>query len=219
MTNGPMTLLEAISRAGGPATPSPLAALAGAAGAGLGSTMEEAADLRRSFVMRQGQMLPVDFQRLLREGDLSQNIHLLADDFVYLPTLAARDVYVLGAVGQARPVGFAEDMTLVSAVAGAGGTIKDAYLSHVAIVRGSLAEPKVAVVDYKAIVKGQAPDVRLEARDIVYVPFAPYRTLTRYADLILDTFVRTVGANEGARAASGGAVPIGVNVPIGSISP
>ena len=70
----------------------------------------------------------------------------------------------------------------------------------VAIVRGSLTEPKIAVVDYKEIVKGKAPDVLLEPGDIVYVPFSPYRTLVKYADLILKTFVQTVAINEGARA-------------------
>ena len=49
---------------------------------------------------------------------------------------------------------------------------------------------------------GKAPDVRLEPRDIVYVPLSPYRTLERYARMITDTFVRTIAANEGGHAAS-----------------
>lgn len=212
----PMTLLEAISLAGGPATSGAVTAVAGGATmTSLPATVREVADLQRSFVIRQGQLLPVDFQRLLREGDVSQNIYLQPDDFVYLPSEAGRDIHVLGAVGQPRGLNFTEQLTLVSAVARAGGTVKDAYLSHVAIVRGSLTQPKIAVVDYRAIVRGQAPDVRLEPHDIVYVPFAPYRTVTRYLDLIVNTFVRTVGANEGARAVSGGALPVGVNVPLG----
>ena len=72
--------------------------------------------------------------------------------------------------------------------------------SHVAIVRGALSEPKIAVVDFNAILVGRAPDVRIEPRDIVYVPFSPYRTLERYAKLITDTFVRTVAANEAGHA-------------------
>ena len=84
-----------------------------------------------------------------------------------------------------------------------------------AVVRGSLSEPKMAIVDYQDIVRGKAHDVRLEPGDIVYVPQSPYRTLTRYADLILNTFVRTIGINEGARAISRQVSPVGVNVPIG----
>ena len=212
----PMSLLESISLAGGPSTLSPLASLAGGASpASFSGSTEDVADLQRSFVIRNGRVLPVDFYRLLREGDLSQNIYLQADDFVYLPTAAARDVYVLGAVGQPRAVPFGEPLTLISAIANAGGTIKNAYLSHVAIVRGTLTEPQIAIVDFQAIVKGAQPNVLLEPRDIVYVPFTPYRTLARYLDLIVTTFARTVGANEGAHAVVRGAQPVGVNVPIG----
>jgi len=175
----------------------------------------EAADLQRGFVIRQGKMLPVDFNRLLREGDLSQNIYLQPDDFVYLPSATAHDVHVLGAVLSPRAVEFDGQLSLVQTIAEAGGTIKDAYLSHVAIVRGSLTTPSIAIVDYGAIVRGTAPDVLLEPQDIVYVPLTPYHTLSRYADLILQTFVRTVGVNEGARAITNDALPIGVSVGVG----
>ncbi|MBI3192542.1 MAG: SLBB domain-containing protein, partial [Pedosphaera parvula] len=212
----PTSLLEAIGMAKGPTTSTALATQAlGPLGAGLTGSPEEVADLKRSFVMRHGRLLPVDFDQLLRHGDLAQNIYLQPDDFVYLPSLMAREVYVLGAVAQPRPVGFKRHTTLVSTIASAGGTIEDAYLSHVAVVRGSLTAPRIAVVDFKAIIRGRATDVELEPHDIVYVPFAPYRTLTRYADIIVTTFVRTVGINEGARAISRGVVPVGVNVSVG----
>jgi hypothetical protein len=58
--------------------------------------------------------------------------------------------------------------------------------------------------------------VRLEPGDIVYVPYAPQSVLTRYVNLILDTFARTVGVNAGVRAVSGDAPPIGIGV---SVSP
>jgi polysaccharide biosynthesis/export protein len=212
---GPMTLLEAVSLAGGPASASAYATVANISGTSLkGGATDEAADLPRSFVMRQGRLLPVDFDRLLHEGDLSQNIYLQPDDFIYLPSSVNQDVHVLGAVTQPRAVNFVGQLSLAQAIANAGGTIKDAYLSHVAIVRGSFTTPQIAIIDYKAVVHGEAPDVQLEPRDIVYVPFTPYRTLTRYADLILDTFVRTVGVNEGALAVSKSAGPVGVNVQV-----
>lgn len=211
---GPTTLLEAVSRAGGPA-PTPMFAsltLGGAATFSGGS--DEAADLGRAFVIREGRLLPVNFERLLRAGDLSQNIYLEPDDLVYLPSAVSQEVYVLGAVGQPKAVSYTARATLISALAAAGGTINDAYLSHVAIVRGGLSVPQIAIVDYKAIVSGQATDVPLEARDIVYVPLTPYHTLTRYLDLILGTFARTVGVNAGARAVSRGQA-VGISVPVG----
>jgi polysaccharide export outer membrane protein len=100
----------------------------------------------------------------------------------------------------------------VAAIAGAAGPVADAFLSHVAIVRGSLTKPEIAVVDYRAITSGKSSDVLLEPGDIVYVPFVPYRTLERYANLILNTFVSTVAINEGASVVSPNALPVGVSV-------
>ena len=101
------------------------------------------------------------------------------------------DIYVLGAVRTPRAVSRQHD-TLVGAIAEAGGPIKNAFLSQVAIVRGSLDNPKIAIVNYNDIIAGKNSNVRLEPRDIVYVPFSPYRYLTKYLDLILLTFVRAV---------------------------
>jgi protein involved in polysaccharide export with SLBB domain len=212
---GPTTLLEALSEAGGPSSASGVAALSGALGiSSIGST-SEAADLSHSFVIRHGRVLPVDFEKLLREGDLSQNIYLEPDDFVYLPSSGIQVVYVLGAVLQPRAVNFSGQPTLIQTIASAGGTIKDAYISQVAIVRGSLAQPEMALVDYHAVARGQAPDVALQPGDIVYVPFSPYRTPLRYANLILDTFARTMGVNEGAHAITTSGSAVGVNVSLG----
>ncbi len=214
---GPTTLLEAIAEAGGLSPRSALSSLAGPVPISAGNASDEAADLSRAFVIRQGRLLRVDFAKLLREGDLSQNIYLQPDDFVYLPAGNSGTVHVLGAVTQPRAIDSTNQITLVRAVADAGGTIKDAYLSHVAIVRGSLSQPKVAIIDLRAIEGGRSPDILLQPDDIVYVPYTPYRVLTRYVDMILDTFVRTVGVNEGARAISRQAAPVGVNVPVGPL--
>jgi polysaccharide biosynthesis/export protein len=200
---GPMTVIEAISRAGGLFT------------SRFSGTTEELADLNHSFIVRHGEMLPVNFQKLLRAGDTSQNIYLEPDDFIYLPSSLSSQVYVLGAVNGPRPTGYVDNMTVTTAIAKALGARPEARLSHIAIIRGSLSEPKIAVVDLKAILEGRAPDVRLEPRDIVFVPDKPYRTLERYAKLITDTFVRTVAANEGGRAVNADQGTIGVSNTIG----
>lgn len=217
---GPTTLLEAIAEAGGLSPRSAAASLAGpiavSSTGGVNGT-DEAADLSRAFVIRHGQLLHVNFSRLLRDGDLSQNIYLQPDDFIYLPGTTSNTVHVLGAVTRPQAVESMTQLTLAKAVAAAGGTLKDAYLSHVAIIRGSLTSPQVAIVDLNAIEHGRAPDIALDEQDIVYVPFTPYHVLTRYVNMILDTFVRTVGVNEGARAITRQAVPVGINVPVGSL--
>ena len=218
----PMSLLEALAQAGGTAS------------AGNQVTLQDLADLRHSFVMRQGQALPVDFYRLVREGDLSQNVFLQPDDFVYVPSALAQQVYVLGAVRSPRAMPYTDGMTIVSALAGASGATTvdwfipgygnstygpqpDAYLSHIGIVRGSLSEPRMMVVDYGAIIKGKARDVALEPGDIIYVPNTPLSTPKRYLNMIVNTFVTTQAANNGI-AAAGGTASVGVSVPVGTSS-
>ena len=198
----PMTLLEAISVAGGTLTSSE------------SGTTEDLADLPNSFVVRNGERLPVSFDRLLREGDMSQNIYLQPDDFIYFPSSVSRDIYVLGAVRNPKAVP-RQFSTLVAAISDAGGPIENAHLTQVAIVRGSLDSPKIAVLNYNEIITGKIPDVRLEPRDIVYVPFSPYRYITKYLDLILLTFVRAVAINEGSRAVDPNAAPAGVSISVG----
>lgn len=209
MTNS-ITLLEAIAQAGGPLD------LASGRDLSAVGAIDPTADLRHAFVVREGRMLPVDFRRLVVEGDLSQNIYLQPDDFIYFPPLTARNVYVIGAVGLPRAVPYSEGLTMVSAIAAASGTVREAYLSHVAVVRGSLSEPRVAIVDFKNVIRGQTPDVVLQPQDIVYVPYEPYRYLRRYVNLIMDTFVSAVAINEGVGSVTPNASPAGVFIPLGS---
>jgi polysaccharide biosynthesis/export protein len=211
----PTTLLEAISLAGGSLNLSSFRQ-AEAFGAS-----DELADLRRSFVLRHGHLVPVDFQRLLQQGDLSQNIYLQPDDFVYLPAATAKEVYVLGAVTEPRAVPYKQGMTVASAIASAYGTVNGAYLTHVAVVRGSLSHPQIAIVDYKYVIRGLASDLPLESHDIVYVPFSPYRYLTKYAQLVVDTFVSSAAINGGTSLigqppqGSGGIfIPVGSGVQV-----
>jgi polysaccharide biosynthesis/export protein len=95
---GPTTLLEALAMAGGTATaPSSVSEV-------------DLSDLRHSFVMRQGKVLPVNFTSLLREGDMSQNIYLQPDDFVFVPSTLSQEVYVLGSVRTPSTVPFSDPM-------------------------------------------------------------------------------------------------------------
>lgn len=199
-TTSPITLLEAMSLAGGTRR------------AASSTATVELADLRHAFVIRSGQTLPVDFHRLLENGDMSQNIYLKPDDFVYVPSGAQREIYLFGAVRAPRTMPLSEHPTLIAAIAAGGGPLPNAFISQVAIVRGSLTSPEIAIVDYKDIITGKAGDIMLEPHDIVFVPYSPYRALTRYMDSILSTFVNTVAANEGVNAFGGARVGVAVSV-------
>jgi polysaccharide biosynthesis/export protein len=209
----PTTLLEAIASAGGSQS------FAGQRQISEGGPLgEDLADLEHSFVVRNNKMLPVNFEHLLDKGDLSQNIYLQPDDFIYFAPSYAKQVYVLGAVLQPKPVQYVRGMSLMQAIAGAYGTVRDAWLGHVTIVRGSLANPQVAFVNYYDIVKGTTPDVMLAPGDIIYVPLTRYRYLRKYLDVALNTFVSTVAINAGSKITtpSGGKAGNTITIPVGS---
>jgi polysaccharide export outer membrane protein len=176
----------------------PTTLLEALASSGWTSAAEDSTDLARSFVLRDGQMLPVDFERLLKNGDLSQNIYLRPDDFVFVRPSDLPSIYLLGAVNLPNVIPYSRDLSVAKAIILAGGTLKYAQQSRVVIVRGGLNQPKIADVNYKAIVTGKAPDARLQPGDIVYVPFSPFRHLGQLTEDILDQFVRTVAVNEGS---------------------
>lgn len=181
---GPASLLEAISTVGG------IIANPGAANVAV-------ADLQNSFVLRDGRMLPVDFQRLLEGGDLSQNIFLRPDDFVYIRPAGNPSVYVLGAVTSPNILPHSSGLSVASAISLAGGTLPLSHNKQVLVLRGGLTRPKVATVDYSAVIKGEARDVALLPGDIVYVPHVPYYKAAQMAELIVNTFVSAVAANTG----------------------
>lgn len=199
----PMRVLDAVSQAGGLFT------------SRFTGTTEELADLKHSFMIRGGRTLPVDFEKLIREGDMSQNIYLEPNDYLYLPSSLTNEVYVLGAVTEPRPVGFMSDMNLLGAIGRGLGLTPGADLTHVSIIRGSLTNPKIATVNALEIMNGKATNVRLEPGDIVYVPGPGSNSPGGLAREALNTFTRLVSANEGSNAGAPGAAGVGVNINIG----
>ncbi|MBK8040798.1 MAG: polysaccharide biosynthesis/export family protein [Verrucomicrobiaceae bacterium] len=199
----PMRVLDAVSQAGGLFT------------SRFTGTTEELADLKHSFMIRNGRTLPVDFEKLIREGDMAQNIYLEPNDYLYLPSSLTNEVYVLGAVTEPRPIGFMSEMNLMSALGRGLGLRPDADLKNVSIIRGSLTDPKIATVNALEIMNGKATNVRLEPGDIVYVPGAGSISPGGLAREAVNTFVRLVAANEGSNAGAPGATGVGVNINIG----
>ena len=194
--DSPTTLVEAISRAGGLMIQRS------------GINSEELADLGHSFLVRNGEMVPVNFVKLLRDGDASQNLYLKDGDFIYLPSSSSARVYVLGCVNQPRGVDYSEELTLVTAISYAAGLAPRSYPQRVVIIRNSLTEPKIAIVNLKAMLNGKAVDVHLKPQDIVWVPNSPFEKVESIVGGIFNTFARTEGANEGNRAVINSPPPV-----------
>ncbi|MEM6916616.1 MAG: polysaccharide biosynthesis/export family protein [Verrucomicrobiota bacterium] len=157
----------------------------------------EAADLERAILIRNGSLIPVNFESLIREGDMSQNVYVKGGDYLFVPSLNAKSIYVLGEVNQPGPVFYEKGVSLLSAVAVAGGTRPDAIVTKVLIIRGGTHNPKVAVVDLRSLSRGKEPDLALQGGDIIWVPRSPWTKLQEYTEAVLVTAAQAVAVNEG----------------------
>ncbi|WP_295878528.1 polysaccharide biosynthesis/export family protein [uncultured Thiohalocapsa sp.] len=134
------------------------------------SSSVEVADLSTAFIARQGQVLPVDFTRLFRQGDLRFDIELQDGDYISIPSGLSKEVYIVGEVNKPAQFAFREAMPMSRSLALAEGFTREADLSRVHIVRGALSNPQLIVVNFRDVLNGRAQDVQLEPNDIVYVP-------------------------------------------------
>jgi protein involved in polysaccharide export with SLBB domain/capsular polysaccharide biosynthesis protein/cob(I)alamin adenosyltransferase len=175
----PITVLEAVARANGLETGL------------LGRTSIEMADIQRSLLLRRGERIPIDFEKLFNEGDLSQNIALEPDDYLYFPPASLKEVYVVGEVATQGVVPYTENTSIMSAIAERGGFNQKAYKSRVLVVRGSLNRPETFVVNTHDIVDGKMPDFKLQPKDIIYVSFRPFIRAEELLDLAATSFIQS----------------------------
>lgn len=162
-------------------------ALAGAGGLNKGqfrATSVELADLNHAFIARNGKVLPVDFVRLIRRGDLRYDISLQSGDYIYIPSGLSQEVYILGEVNRPMLFAYREDMPMSRTLAQAEGFTPDADLKRIHIIRGSLHNPTVIKINFKEVLDGRAREVPLEPGDIVYVPPTGLTSFARIVDRI-----------------------------------
>lgn len=159
----PTTLIEAVALAQGVET-----------GMSADQTLVDLADLSRSFVARNGRKLPVDFEKLFGAGDLSQNVPLEPNDYIYFPANELKEVYVLGAVERPGPYAFTSAVGALGAVSARGGFALHAWRSRMLVIRGSLRRPQTFIIDANQVLSGQILDLKLQPRDIVYVSRRPW---------------------------------------------
>jgi polysaccharide export outer membrane protein len=132
---------------------------------------------RNISIIRRNQAEPIHLTlpRNLAD-DLSSNIEIFPGDTITVPR--APIIYVVGDVG--RPSGLLIDngsLTVLQALALAGGTNKTAKMSGVRIIRKGptgMTETRVAL---KKMLEAKAPDVPLQADDILFIPVSGGRVL------------------------------------------
>ena len=128
------------------------------------------ADAEKAFVLRGDKKIPTDLEKMLKKGDLSQNVRLEPGDSVVIPVAEA--VLVQGEVRTPGAIKYTADLTLVKAVSGAGGLTPMAAPGRVDVLRTE-GEKKVRIrVDLDKILRAPEdnPDLKLRPEDIVFVP-------------------------------------------------
>jgi protein involved in polysaccharide export with SLBB domain len=178
----PITILEAVARAQG-------------LEAGLlDQNSVDLADLQRSFLVRRGERAPVSLEKLFYQGDLSQNVPIEPEDYLYIAPGNLKEVYVVGEVNTPGPVLWTPNLTVVGAIAGARGYNERAYKSRIVVVRGSLDHPLTYVVDMWKTFEAHGLDFKLEPRDLVYVSYRPFIRAEELLDLAISGFVQAATA-------------------------
>jgi protein involved in polysaccharide export with SLBB domain/capsular polysaccharide biosynthesis protein len=174
----PITVLEAIARA------------KGFENGMVDRSVVDLADFSRSFIARNGKRLPLNLEKLFASGDLSQNVPIEPNDYIYIAGANVQEVYVIGEVRLPGPVTYSPSQTVISAIASRGGFTDRAYRSRVLLVRGPLDHPETFAVDTAAIVTGGMLDFRLQPRDIIYVAHRPFVRVEELTDLAATAFIQ-----------------------------
>jgi len=152
---GKTTVLQVLARAGGPT---------------------EKANLREITLRRRtGQATTVNINKTITQGDLSQNVVLDNEDTVVVPVIAEdkkNRVFVFGEVNNPGVIPTRGDLTVIEALALAGGFKQRAVLGDARILRGDMTRPEVIACDIDRILtKGDmSQNVKLRNGDMLYVP-------------------------------------------------
>lgn len=174
--NRPMRVLDVVAEAGGLET-----------GLFQQNTVE-LADLRRSFLSRGGQRVPLDFEALFLRGDTRYNQAVQAGDYLYFPSANSNEIHVFGNVKSQGSQGLLAHTTVHSAIAQAGGFTEKAFKRRVLVVRGSLERPETHVVDMERLLKAKDNAFPLEPGDIVYIADRPWARAEELLGIALNTF-------------------------------
>ena len=140
--------------------------------AGAGGVTPQAAP-QRAFIVRGGEQIPVDVQKVL-SGDIEANMPLQAGDMMVVPESQDR-IAVLGAVNRpgTYPYDLVKPMKLIDALGLAGGQQAElGDLSQVGIVRLVGGKTKTISADLGKALSGKdmSQNLPLQPGDVVYVP-------------------------------------------------
>jgi len=141
-----------------------------------GGLSEQAADtviIFRQFKNAPSQSLVIKLDDLLLKANPKYNIPIYPGDIINVPGSQYLDIYVFGQVknpGAVRMKKGSDEVTLLRAIAQAGGFTDRARRGKVLVTRTEDGTEKKIHVDVKDILSGGRKDFVLQAFDVVFVP-------------------------------------------------
>ena len=129
----------------------------------------DVADLERSILVRNGEILPVDFQKAVNRGETLHNVRIRKGDYIFIAQRMEASVTICGEVNSPHKRLYEPGMGLIETLTAAGWML-ETHWKHVIIIRDGLSAPRMYKVDVDGILAGKCKNVMLKSGDIVYVP-------------------------------------------------
>mgnify|MGYP002776340916 CR=1 FL=1 len=139
------------------------------AGAGAMPTGDKQAVLTRCAIMRgRDRLIWVDLKALLG-GDMAYNLRMKKGDVVFIPDTAEKNVYVLGQAVRPGTFRLTQHMTVLDALAQAGGPTEDAKTEQIGLYRA--ASNRIEVIPFADVINpARAANYALEDGDVLFLP-------------------------------------------------
>ena len=143
---------------------------------------------RIRLIKKDGTIFTYNIDDLINISQKRDQVFVSGGDTLYVPPIVMNKIFVLGQVNAPRVIEFKEKLTLVEAIAEAGGYAANAVTRSIIVIRGELGSHKGMRLNLSRILKKGdiAQNIELKPGDIVYVP------RTFIADV--ERFLRVMGA-------------------------
>jgi polysaccharide export outer membrane protein len=168
-TSNQVTVLGRVERAGVQKFTHPPTLAEVLANAGAMPILDKQATLTRTAIMRgRDKLIWVDVKALLN-GDPAYNIRMKKGDIVFIPDSSDTAVYVLGAVTKPGSYRLTPRMTVLDALAQAGGATENAEATRIGIYRAGAKQ--VEIIDMAVLIDpSRRVNYALEDGDVIFVP-------------------------------------------------
>lgn len=159
------------------------------------------ANLHSSYVLRDGQFVKVDFVKLIKNGDMCENIVMMPNDKVYIASPQDDSIIMMGEVKRTGLIPVLNgSMPLREALVLSGGidTIRGDK-RHIHVIRTNGECPKVFVLSWCELALRPTEEQLLIPGDIVYVSATPIAEWNKFLDQIKPTLITLASAEIIAR--------------------